>query len=687
MSFNFSVYQAGRRWGDRARCGALAVFCALLVSVVNSRAQTGPYVVMPGVQVGPDAQYSSAQFATSSGGLLVPWANSYLTNFGQITIYTNAANQNLPPNIIGTYSYSSTNSGLGVAIFVNSTVATTNVLVYSPNGQNFGFAGWNLVPSNQIAAGGTSFDIQPPSGGSLQNLTGNWTDDDGNYIGGICLGTYGITASVSQSVALSAAALISGSVPPVPGYVAYFDPATAATNNGATLTAWNDSSGNGNTIAFGGGGITWSENGIGGRPGIFFNASTSVGTNDGFFSRYSLNTSITLFLCFNDYGAATIPQWGGSGAPYIFCAGTPADFNGWFISPAVGGPPGNVGYMSGTNGYQAYWGITLRRDPQVLCVRYDGVSFKVYRNGIKESDPNIQNSLGGGNAPQPNGIGAAGNFILGQLGNIAENAWNGIYGRIIVYPTALSASQVNQVNSFLMNYYGIGQNEILLEGDSITLADEGGNFSNLEAYVSEAFPWFQVANVAQLGRTTIGDVTNAYNWAPFNSEGNGVHIAAFMERVNDDNASDSIAITETNYLNWASIARSNGWQTIACTIPSYQEGDNNGTRTNLNTYLRTNWFGLGFNAICDYAAVPTIGTNGACSNSVVFFSDKTHPLSNGYQYFSNSLVNTIQSLIPNSGYIWDQPCSPFVTPQLWNSNDTGVLFWDSGLHSNLVSAQ
>lgn len=156
------------------------------IAVLLMFLRTSGLYAMQTANSGPGGGYSL-------GGAVAVTTNITLLNPAQVVI-TLSGTAPWPANIAATYSYWSTNAVAGYAVFTNSLTANSNVLVYAIVQGNFGSPGYNLVPSNQIAAGGTSFDYAPPTGSSL---AGSWSDANSIFLTGQLLATNAVSKVVS----------------------------------------------------------------------------------------------------------------------------------------------------------------------------------------------------------------------------------------------------------------------------------------------------------------------------------------------------------------------------------------------------------------------------------------------------------------------------------------------------------
>ena len=73
--------------------------------------------------------------------------------------------------------------------------------------------------------------------------------------------------------------------------------------------------------------------------------------------------------------------------------------------------------------------------------------------------------------------------------------------------------------------------------------------------------------------------------------------------------------------------RAAGWKVVLCTVPPGTASGFNAARNLANTTLRT-WVGVHADALCDFAADPTMGPDAAASDTSLY-GDGEHPTAAG----------------------------------------------------------
>lgn len=398
--------------------------------------------------------------------------------------------------------------------------------------------------------------------------------------------------------------------------------------DGVAITTWPDLSGNGWNLTCTS--LSYSHNGCGGNPGIWFPWETGFALCTNFLTR-GLDTNITIVIVDTDVSAV-----GGNGAQAA-----------WIISMGTNAP-GSFYWQSDTGnngailepGYGNQYGTMGAGEVDVMCMNYSGQKYSAWQNSFQVIDGLYPD--GPSSYPQTTGLGTNGEIWVG--GYLGRAIWSGYINLILIY-TNLTPSQIQQ-NRNVLNAIYLPSNRALLSGDSITIGLAGSAYSNMTYFATSALPGWDVGNSGKLGATSANQLQYLRDNLPMLPKGQ-VGIVSFMEQVNDDVASLTPAQTLANYETGASICHSNGWKFVAGNPMSYSAGDSDGSRTNFNNLLRTTWHSFA-DGLADYASVPAMGSNNACLNTNLFISDHTHPTAAGYMLMSNIEVQSFQQILsPN----------------------------------------
>ena len=238
----------------------------------------------------------------------------------------------------------------------------------------------------------------------------------------------------------------------------------------------------------------------------------------------------------------------------------------------------------------------------------------------------------------------AGGWPLGSLGpgSSASQTFSGHINYAIFYPTALSRTQINQVDSYIngqvyarADYPGntsvstsVNSN-IICVGDSLSSALAGAPWCNsiyvstnnaytfLPAYTGGDAAHFQLAEIAQRVKPQIA-VNGAKNYCNL------------WLGVND------LASGWTAAQTWAALQtigaemKRDGCLPIVTTMMSRLGWDS--SKNALDALIRANWQNV-FVGLNDLAAIPTLGADGASTNPVAScFNDGTHLKNSGVCY-------------------------------------------------------
>ena len=166
-------------------------------------------------------------------------------------------------------------------------------------------------------------------------------------------------------------------------------------------------------------------------------------------------------------------------------------------------------------------------------------------------------------------------------------------------------------------------------------------------FAQRDFPQTFVACVAKSGRDAGQLLVNETNWVAQQVPNTSQKILVYMAGVNDIDPSHSRTLGQytNDVITSVGLARANGYtKIIGCSLMSFN-GETNGsfTRAQANNFI-TNY--AGWDAFCDYAAVPSLGTNGAWQNSV-FFEQAIgkHPTGPGSLLMWQTLQPVIASML------------------------------------------
>lgn len=446
--------------------------------------------------------------------------------------------------------------------------------------------------------------------------------------------------------------------------VRWYQGTSVITNNGAPITNWPDSSTNAVPMV----GTAFYSAGGAGQPSVYFDGVSTFMTN---LSGITNGTNFTIFV-------ASVNPFENSNSPSpVLCAGyavlsVSQWSGGFYLLPCIGQDASGVGpqiyseFNTLTNLTGSSQAISGGSPLNIFAVEYDGNNPMCYINGVPGTAFNT-----GTTTPQP-----CGGFVVGANG-VGSQYFKGFVPEIIIYNRALTLTERERVTVYLMKKYGKSGNHLTIDGDSISLGFRAGSGSGLTPLFKNTYGIPCVENAAQDGRHSADQLAALTNWQDyaFYDGRNDVH---YMIGVNDINGGDSNSVTLLNVSNYARIQHFYGRKVYICTIPSFA-GESSGaicSRTNLNALYKsaaTNWDG-----IIDYAALPSIGTNGAYVPLTAIgwlAGDSTHWTAPMYSYaFSNVDVPFFSSLY----------FAPPINTNIITNNYTGQFFVNGLYPTNFI---
>ena len=301
-------------------------------------------------------------------------------------------------------------------------------------------------------------------------------------------------------------------------------------------------------------------------------------------------------------------QYEGGFAPALYSRGNST----WYTWQQVGGDLGGCGVISVTRGGtdHIYW-----------------------------TTPDLNTSeISYGAQGDSNGRNTSSNVLLG--GAIPGSRYfNGTFGFAYFDGAALSSATVGENAAAIIQgvqarpgvpvypspqlYTG---NRLVIVGDSLTaeyriVTPWSSSLSLANSYDVQNFGYFN--NTAKMARAL--SIEREQSMIP---TGPGRAVAVSWLGTNDvcpgANHNFTPAQAWANLRAWSGGLRSKGVRTVVMTMISRNTGGScDSYKNSLNTLIRQQWPGY-FDAIADIAAVPSLGADGAYSNSTYFFSDMAH---------------------------------------------------------------
>lgn len=640
---------------------------------------------------------TSVPFGNGGGGSVAGVGTVLATNWSDnpqvIVVYTNAASQNLPPNILTTYTYSTTNAGLGYAVWTNSLpgAADSNVLCYVPS---FDPEPWAIVPSNEIATafdtGVADFYLAPPG----LSLSGNWTDGENKYPG-FCVASNTVSVSVTSlaAVGLATNSMQLGGLPATSILSAYaaawrtnqfldwWSADTVQTNSGSIVTNWIGR--NGNVLA---GNAAWNAQGINGHPAFHFDGTGNNILTNGTLLGNQCVQQCTIFCVFRMPPQPQNFLYGSDGPQALLDGMTINGSERAFFAPAYNFGPMFGAFWQGQGGGNLsvedvpsfHWGD----DSQIYCVTWSPTNFADYWDGKLDNWYPKGGSYNDAGCSYP----FSGTLALGQLAN---HVWpfTGYLAELLIYPSQLSNATIDGINHYFLQKYGLIRNVIVLGGDSMMwggTASHGGTWQDI---IATNFPGWSVDNISVPGASSMQIETNTALLAPTACcAGKKV----FILWNNLENGGEQIGSITNDQIAMGQMLQSNGWIDILVDPPSNGYNDTNRTQTGGGEPLRfayqnwatNNWQNY-FDGIIDLARDVNVGYSNACTNLLYYppggynNGEPTHWTNATYAETAPYVISAIQAAV-NRNYFVSTTNNPPPTPsQPWWSNYGNHFYYNS----------
>jgi hypothetical protein len=478
------------------------------------------------------------------------------------------------------------------------------------------------------------------------------------------------TAGVATNLNLSTAALQKMGHPP--GLVDWWNMYNVSTNNGALFTnGWVGV--NGNVLT---GNAWYSANGVRGKPGFMFDGTGGNILTNGTLLGYNLTNQGTIFVVHRKprqqfiYGTSS-PQTVLSGyvsdsfyAAFYASYGTIPVFPSLFSSTCNGynlsalDTP-NYNLADDTRIYTFTWSTNLDAD------YWDGNSDNMYPGGWWNTT---------GNSP----VGFAGILAVGQLGKLA---WplNGYVSDVMVFSNQLTATQIGNVNTYLVNYYNPGRLTILLFADSTPsgTASQGGLLTD---FLSTNFPGSSIINLGVPGATSTQMASNVVNWVASHPANTGTTVGLVWFGLY--NGQESLTTITNNEILMATNLSANG--VIPILVSPYSQGfvDTNTAQVpGGGEPIRfawqnqwTNYWNQYYRGIVRLDLDPYIGPSNACfSSGVTWF-----PLGGYISGYPSHLTNNGEGEAANQWF------TPTINQVLYQKFNAGATFNNVDIPTNAL---
>lgn len=438
--------------------------------------------------------------------------------------------------------------------------------------------------------------------------------------------------------------------PQLTGVALWADPFLITATNNQPLAFVPDTSGNGNTLFNGTPNeVPYYTAGINGWPGFGFPA-----TYDGTYSLTAfaltnqlwtpaMNTNSCITMVFKDNLENAIP------AAYLFAAGT--NLTDVVIAYDVAHSGGSLYIYSALQTRQNLQGGHL---PYVFSMRINNGLADFWFNGA----PTIPTFHSG--PVSANGLGNSlvfGNAIDGdQLiseSEYARGAVSGVMGDIIVHTNPPSDYELSNLQNFLLRKYGIGGGvEVILEGANQMQGAYSSPGGNMLQILQRAMPGAFLQSVSISGQTIAAQLSSESNWCHYAVPGTAakkIVVEWWGER--DLQIGTPWSVFTNGCIASVNLLHSSGMEVVGCTLVSdTNEFGQTFTRSNANYFIKNSGI---YDYVCDFAADPDMGRNGAYTNWSFFTYNSVYAFLNsqGYTLLANRWLIPLLKQVINGGAV------------------------------------
>jgi hypothetical protein len=435
--------------------------------------------------------------------------------------------------------------------------------------------------------------------------------------------------------------------PVLTGVALWADPFTITGPNNQPLPVVPDTSGNGNTLYNGTSNkVLYYATGLNGFPGFGFPSTYANGsavisyclTNQIWTPAMNSNSCIT--MVFKDYMEDAIPD------PYLFAAGTNLSYVANAYDTEHSG--GSIFVQAPLSNRQNLQGSHL---PYVFSVRLNQGLIDFWFDGA----PTMPTLLRG--QVLANGLGntlAFGNAVFGSQ-VISESygfgSVSGVMGDIIVHTNPPSDQELSKLHGYLLKKYGIGGGvEVILEGVNQMQGAYSTNQNNLQQLVQRALPGVFMQSVSDSGQSTALQLSSQSNWCQYAVPGTAAKkiVVEWWGEIDMQYSWPFSAFTN-DCIASVNLLHSAGMMVVGCTLVSdTNELSRVMTRAEANNFIKNSGI---YDYVCDFAADPDMGYNGAYTNTTFFFYNTVYAFltSQGYDRLANRWLIPLLSRIINGG--------------------------------------
>jgi len=329
-------------------------------------------------------------------------------------------------------------------------------------------------------------------------------------------------------------------------------------------------------------------------------------------------------------------------------------------------------------------------DPTIETFKYDGTNATLRVSGRQKS------------VSTTGALGLSGGLTIGSLSS-NNFYYHGDIAEIIIYNSVLSDTQIEQIESYLMNKYGIVSSMppasiplIIFDGDSMTYGNgstDGQNYPFQTQTLLGINATYQ--NLGVPGQTVLqmdNDADIQIDTEYLSSR--TTNIISLFGGTNDiaqDPNQDAIT-TYNRIVSYSQARRAAGFKVIVNTILPRSEGlysisksEFETTRQTVNNLIRTNWKTFA-DGISDIASDSNIGQLND-SDNLTYYVDGIHLTNNGYGIIASYVSSAIKQIIDpiSISNIATVPSSTTANIS-WTTNQNGSTSVNYGIDSSYGSS-
>lgn len=408
--------------------------------------------------------------------------------------------------------------------------------------------------------------------------------------------------------------------------------------DGASLPAggWPDSSGNGHALAPGVLPI-FSQTGFNNGPGVVLNGTTQYLRAPAFFDASFASGAASFFF-------SAIPNPPNLTNPEVILAGgTWANFNVLLPDNRIGICTNGLTTNSVSNSFAGF--VSLGGFPKKLVYGYRQSAAGIVNSYLNERRGwGNQFNVAGPIAPLNDDLYLGIDSTLLSAGYF----YTGLVQEIIFFNRDVGDAEAALINRYLCRKAGLIGPQMIIDGDSMTIASQGTQTDNPMTYYMNAFPEYEVVCIASSGRGIDDRLANQPNWLAVKRPANSIAICRIC--TNDVLNGTSTAALHAKIATYHSNNRAAGLKTVVHTIPDCNAAHPPFSATaaadvvTLNNLIKANWTTYA-DGLIDSTTITQVNGTGAAANAGFFYSDGIHELGTAYALEKPVMIKAVRMAI------------------------------------------